>query len=191
MSHLIFECAICLDENNNTHFTLECEHKFHLECLKKLLDNSLFRNISCPLCRSKISILYKRKVFLIHCAQYLKTFFNSNQQNGIEKIIRNLQCHKMNEKGVLYLENYLFDQYNTIITKLKNENNFIDECIISKLNLIKHIHTKVEHHHNIDLTELIIRDILEQERRENINSSNNNTYSDINSDFRYNFAYNL
>ena len=51
------ECSICL--NNKCNWSLPCNHKFHLECLKKwhstINNNSYhkFCNFSCPLCRRK------------------------------------------------------------------------------------------------------------------------------------------
>ncbi len=40
-------CSICLEELNE-YISLKCNHKFHSECVNKLLEKN------CPLCRIKI-----------------------------------------------------------------------------------------------------------------------------------------
>ena len=44
------DCMICLDKLNNESYVLNCNHKFHTNCLSKYLK---VKN-NCPLCNSKI-----------------------------------------------------------------------------------------------------------------------------------------
>lgn len=44
-------CSICLNKLNNTCRKLKCNHIFHVECI----DNWLSDNVTCPMCRDKIS----------------------------------------------------------------------------------------------------------------------------------------
>ncbi len=43
------DCCICLEELDDQSTTLECNHKFHTNCVDKLYDKI------CPLCRNVIS----------------------------------------------------------------------------------------------------------------------------------------
>ena len=49
------ECAVCLDPLKKTDAvrTLPCHHRFHTECVQKILDSGHVRNV-CPLCRANI-----------------------------------------------------------------------------------------------------------------------------------------
>lgn len=48
------ECSICMEpiESPNESLTLECRHKYHVNCIKKWKEN----NESCPLCRDNLSV---------------------------------------------------------------------------------------------------------------------------------------
>lgn len=48
MLNLLMECSICLDKLGLNYKTLNCGHKFHTNCLLRLLNNK------CPLCRQNI-----------------------------------------------------------------------------------------------------------------------------------------
>jgi len=47
------ECSICMDKNNLIWVSLQCEHKFHEECVR----HWLFLNSSCPICRINVHII--------------------------------------------------------------------------------------------------------------------------------------
>jgi len=44
------ECSICMDKNNLIWVSLQCEHKFHEECIFKWIET----NLSCPICRKQL-----------------------------------------------------------------------------------------------------------------------------------------
>ena len=47
----MIECGICLDSiTEGSYKILSCNHRFHTECLKKLV------KMNCPYCRKKINI---------------------------------------------------------------------------------------------------------------------------------------
>ncbi|WVY94633.1 hypothetical protein V8G54_033721 [Vigna mungo] len=51
------DCCICLEKFKNGDFVQPfgvCIHEFHFVCINSWVDNG---NISCPLCRQKLSIL--------------------------------------------------------------------------------------------------------------------------------------
>ena len=47
-------CVICLEENFDNTVTTKCNHTFHKICLKLWLQ----RKNECPMCRTKLSIIY-------------------------------------------------------------------------------------------------------------------------------------
>jgi hypothetical protein len=48
------ECSICLEpiRASNESLTLECCHKYHVDCIKRWKQN----NESCPLCRDNLHV---------------------------------------------------------------------------------------------------------------------------------------
>lgn len=49
-------CAICMEENNKNILELNCNHRFHVNCIKTWIEREIEenRNPSCPFCRSNI-----------------------------------------------------------------------------------------------------------------------------------------
>jgi hypothetical protein len=45
------ECYICLKEDNNVNYEIECSHKFHRQCIKTWFK----KKFNCPVCRKKIT----------------------------------------------------------------------------------------------------------------------------------------
>ena len=52
-------CSICLDEMIDTYkiFELNCKHKFHFDCISKMINDSNKNQFKCPYCRTLISQL--------------------------------------------------------------------------------------------------------------------------------------
>jgi len=44
------ECSICMDNNEKVWISLQCEHKFHEECIFTWIET----NLSCPICRKQL-----------------------------------------------------------------------------------------------------------------------------------------
>lgn len=50
------KCSICIDNIDSDLFTTNCEHIFHLQCIKTHIQYSE-NNVKCPICRT---IIYKK-----------------------------------------------------------------------------------------------------------------------------------
>ena len=91
-------CSICGDNFNNEYcHTLECNHKFHYNCL--LLTFKNLRSNSCPYCRSKDNYLpivngLKKPLIGIHASKITDLF----DENGHKKY-NNKPCNALLKKG--------------------------------------------------------------------------------------------
>jgi hypothetical protein len=68
------ECCICLNKLNNNIKILECGHKIHEECFKKMIKLDCISKNNCPICREKIEIKNE---------EYLKNEKDIENENNI------------------------------------------------------------------------------------------------------------
>ena len=105
------ECGICgLDINDKFPYTLNCEHKFHYECLMKTFQNTpKYKNKDlnyCPYCRKK--------------SEFLPLV------NGLKKVIPGVHTYSMSNE-IIDKKQELNDNFNVkcqhILTRGKNKGN--------------------------------------------------------------------
>ncbi|KAF9473268.1 hypothetical protein BDN70DRAFT_886011 [Pholiota conissans] len=63
------DCPICLDEFENSVFSLNCGHVFHRQCIQPLV-NERTRNVCCPICR-------RTSIFSFHTHYIREVFFTT------------------------------------------------------------------------------------------------------------------
>ena len=113
-------CGICkLSMDKYSIITLDCKHKYHVDCLL----NSLKKNIKeCPYCREKINI--------------------NNYKSQCCKIIKiGTQC-----KNKVYNDEKICQCHTKLIGKNKNiENNIINKQIIRKTDQINKLQNEINY----------------------------------------------
>ncbi len=74
------KCSICLDEEEEEHYKLECNHTVHLSCVKNCI------RTGCPLCRKKMGYLphYVYKQIKKNSDNYDKAIEEENEQRARE-----------------------------------------------------------------------------------------------------------
>ena len=109
-------CSICYEslENNeitNKIYNLECNHKFHTDCIMKWFRN---KNSTCPLCNDSINYQLKYTDKIIAIKDIKKLGRTKNCPTKIKKNLLKLKKNKIKEKE-LKLE------FKNFKTKFKNE----------------------------------------------------------------------
>lgn len=80
------ECAICLESLNNEIVKLDCNHQFHLNCIKNIDNNK------CPLCRKFITT----EDICNGCVRHNYFYAGSIKKNG-----NCFHCNKISFSGFL------------------------------------------------------------------------------------------
>ena len=119
------ECSICLDflDNYNDILTLDCNHKFHYNCIKNVKNNL------CPYCRDKI--IKKNVCNQTHSASYF--YVSYIKKNGLCTVC-NLKTYNSELKSKYELQQKeLQKQFNKEenINKSNND-NIHNEKILNK-----------------------------------------------------------
>ena len=96
-NNTIDQCPICLENISDNSYTLECNHKYHTECIVKWFRNN---NNTCPLCKdiqyySNLSYWIK-----IETIQEIKKLGRRKTcPDGIKKILNKIKKVKEEEKN--------------------------------------------------------------------------------------------
>jgi hypothetical protein len=86
------KCPICFDPLNEFTVTTDCNHKFHIECLKPLCKED---NPRCPLCRKNISdtcqlIDYNSSKIMFLFSDYYKKKLKGEQTEDVKNAIKDM-----------------------------------------------------------------------------------------------------
>ena len=122
-------CAICLstiNENENSHHRLECNHNFHTECIVKWFRDS---NGNCPCCRdnskkkqSNYYGVWERPYINMRCNKLKKHSKNTNDNNLTKKIEK--LTKKIDEYDNMVTDRKLFKKTEEYISSIKELNEF-------------------------------------------------------------------
>lgn len=96
-NNTIDQCPICLDDISDNSYTLECNHKYHTECIVKWFRNN---NNTCPLCKDVkdySNLSYWTKIETIQ--EIKKLGRRKSCPDGIRKILNKIKKVKENEKN--------------------------------------------------------------------------------------------
>ena len=71
-------CQICFGDFNDHTISLNCNHKFHINCVKLSILNKPYKEQVCPYCRTKVDLRTLNK--LNRCQAILKSGKNKGYQ---------------------------------------------------------------------------------------------------------------
>lgn len=96
-NNTIEQCPICLEDISDNSYTLECNHKYHTECIVKWFRNN---NNTCPLCKDVqdySNLSYWTKIQTIQ--EIKKLGRRKTCPDGIKKILNKIKKVKEEEKN--------------------------------------------------------------------------------------------
>ena len=95
-NNIIEQCPICLEDISDNSYTLECNHKYHTECIVKWFRNN---NNTCPLCKDVqdySNFSYWTKIQTIQ--EIKKLGRRKTCPDGIKKILNKIKKEREKEK---------------------------------------------------------------------------------------------
>ena len=97
-NNIIEQCPICLEDISDNSYTLECNHKYHTECIVKWFRNN---NNTCPLCKDVqdySNFSYWTKIQTIQ--EIKKLGRRKTCPDGIKKILNKIKKRKRERKKI-------------------------------------------------------------------------------------------
>jgi len=95
-NNIIEQCPICLEDISDNSYTLECNHKYHIECIIKWFRNKH----TCPLCKDiqiYDNLTQWKKIETIK--EIKKLGRKKNCPDGVKKILTKIKKIKEQEKN--------------------------------------------------------------------------------------------